>query len=37
LEKRTEQVRPVSKGDGGEREGVGAGGRDGPNNVRTYE
>jgi hypothetical protein len=35
LEKRAEQVLPGSKGDGGK--GAGAGGRNGPNNVCTYE
>jgi hypothetical protein len=37
LEKRAEQVLPGSKEDGGEREGRGTGGRNGPNNVCTYE
>jgi hypothetical protein len=36
LEKRAEQVLPGSNGDGG-REGVGDGGRNGPNNVCTNE
>jgi hypothetical protein len=36
--KRTEQVLPGSEEVGGkEKRGLGAGGRDGPNNVYTYE
>jgi hypothetical protein len=38
LEKRAQQVLPGSKGGVGEREGAGrVGGRNGPNNVCTYE
>jgi hypothetical protein len=39
LEKRAEQVLPGSKGVGGRRRGGGGGvgGRNGPNNVCTYE
>jgi hypothetical protein len=38
LEKRTEQVLPGSeRGEEGEGEGAGMGGRNGPNNVCTYE
>jgi hypothetical protein len=37
LEKRAEQVLPESEGVVGEREEVGAGGRNSPNNVCIYE
>jgi hypothetical protein len=37
LEKRSEQVIPGSEGSGGRGSGWGAGGRNGPNNVCTYE
>jgi hypothetical protein len=37
LEKRAEQVLPGSKRGWGEREGAGARGRNGPNNVFMYE
>jgi hypothetical protein len=36
LEKRAEHILPGSEGDEGEKEGVDAGGRNGPNNVCTY-
>jgi hypothetical protein len=37
FEKRAEQVLPRSKGGGGQREGARVGGRNGTNNVCTYE
>jgi hypothetical protein len=37
LEKRAEQILPGSEGNVEEREGMGARGRNGPNNVCTYE
>jgi hypothetical protein len=37
LEKRAEQVLPGSEEGGREGEGMGAGGRNGPNDVCTYE
>jgi hypothetical protein len=37
LEKRTDQVLPGSEEGGGEREEWGAGRRNGPNNLCTYE
>jgi hypothetical protein len=37
LDKRAEKVLPGSEGGGGETEGVGTEGTNGPNNVYTYE
>jgi hypothetical protein len=37
LDKRADQVLPGREGDGVEKLGMGVRGRNGPNNVRTYE